>query len=140
MNPKELKAAGMKVTLPRIKILDIMENAEDPHLTADDVYRQLLENGENIGLATVYRVLMQLSEAGLVHRNYFEGGNMVFELNRGDSHHDHMICLKSGRVVEFYDEQLEQLQLEIAKKHGFKLTDHTMILYGEFIGDPEKNS
>lgn len=135
MNSKELQQAGMKVTLPRVRILEIMEQAEDPHLSADDIYRLLMLKGENIGLATIYRVLVQLHDAGLVIRNNFEGGHTVFELNRDDSHHDHMICLKSGRVVEFYDEIIEQRQKEIAEKHGFKLTDHTLVLYGEFVED-----
>lgn len=139
MNSKELQQAGMKVTLPRVRILEIMEQAEDPHLSADDIYRQLLKRGENIGLATIYRVLMQLHDAGLVIRNNFEGGHTVFELNRDDSHHDHMICLKSGRVLEFYDEVIEKRQMEIAKKYGFEMSDHTMVLYGEFIDESIKD-
>jgi len=126
-----LKKAGLKVTLPRMKILEFLENAEKRHQTAEDIYRALLDANEDIGLATVYRVLTQFEAAGLVTRHHFEEGQAVFELNDG-SHHDHMVCSKTGKVVEFYDEIIEERQKEIAKQHGFKISDHTMILYGEF--------
>ena len=135
MESQDLKKAGLKVTLPRMKILELLETSEEHHLTAEDIYRMLLESGEEIGLATVYRVLTQFEAAGLVRRHHFEGGHAVFELNRGE-HHDHMVCSRTGKVVEFYDEIIEQRQREIAKQHGFEITDHSLILYGEFT-DPE---
>ncbi len=131
MDSKDIKQAGLKVTLPRMKVLEILEVSEQRHFTAEQVYRELLNAGEEIGLATVYRVLTQFESAGLVNRNHFEGGQAVFELDRGD-HHDHMVSVKSGKVVEFYDEIIEQRQKEIAAEHGFRITDHTMILYGVF--------
>ncbi|HHJ19543.1 MAG TPA: ferric iron uptake transcriptional regulator [Gammaproteobacteria bacterium] len=131
MNSQDLKKVGLKVTLPRMKILEILENSESHHHTAEDVYKALLESGEEIGLATVYRVLTQFEAAGLVERHHFEGGHAVFELDRG-GHHDHMVCVRTGQVVEFMDEVIEQRQKEIAAAHGFKITDHTLILYGEF--------
>ncbi|MBL4762818.1 MAG: ferric iron uptake transcriptional regulator [Gammaproteobacteria bacterium] len=131
MQSGNLKKAGLKVTLPRMKILEFLENAEKRHQTAEDIYRALLDANEDIGLATVYRVLTQFEAAGLVTRHHFEEGQAVFELNDG-SHHDHMVCSKTGKVVEFYDEIIEERQKEIAKQHGFKISDHTMILYGEF--------
>ena len=127
----DLKKAGLKVTLPRMKILELLEKAEKRHQTAEDIYRALLDANEDIGLATVYRVLTQFEAADLVTRHHFEEGQAVFELNDG-SHHDHMVCSKTGKVVEFYDEVIEERQKEIAKKHGFTISDHTMILYGEF--------
>ncbi len=131
MNSNDLKNVGLKVTLPRMRILEILERSEGEHYTAEDVYRLLLDAGEEIGLATVYRVLTQFEAAGLVNRHHFEGGHAVFELNRG-SHHDHMVSLKSGKVVEFVDDIIEERQQQIAKEHGFKITGHTLILYGEF--------
>lgn len=131
MQSGNLKKAGLKVTLPRMKILEFLENAKKRHQTAEDIYRALLDANEDIGLATVYRVLTQFEAAGLVTRHHFEEGQAVFELNDG-SHHDHMVCSKTGKVVEFYDEIIEQRQKEIAKEYGFKISDHTMILYGEF--------
>ena len=127
----ELRKAGLKVTLPRVKILNILENAEndgDHHLSAEDVYRKLLESGDDVGLATVYRVLTQFESAGLVLRHNFEGGHAVFEL-AGDEHHDHMVCTQTGHVMEFYDETIEHRQREIAEQHGYDLVDHSMILY-----------
>lgn len=135
MESQDLKKVGLKVTLPRMKILELLEVSEEHHLTAEDIYRMLLESGEEIGLATVYRVLTQFEAAGLVRRHHFEGGQGVFELDRGE-HHDHMVCSRTGKVVEFYDEIIEQRQREIAKQHGFEITDHSLILYGEFT-DPE---
>ncbi len=131
MNTQDIKKAGLKVTLPRMKILEILERSEEHHHTAEDVYKALLEAGEEIGLATVYRVLTQFEAAGLVTRHHFEGGQAVFELNRG-THHDHMVSVRSGRVVEFYDEVIEKRQQEIAARHGFHITDHTLVLYGYF--------
>lgn len=134
MDSQDIKKAGLKVTLPRLKVLEILESSAKRHHTAEDVYRELLDTGEDIGLATVYRVLTQFESAGLVSRNHFEGGQASFELDDGE-HHDHMVSVKSGKVVEFYDEVIEQRQKEIAKEHGFTITDHTMILYGTFEDD-----
>lgn len=125
---QELKKAGLKVTLPRLKLLEILENSQSQHLSAEDIYKALLETGEDIGLATVYRVLTQFEAAGLVTRHNFEGGHSVFELDEG-KHHDHMVCVETGRVVEFVNEEIERLQREIAKKHNFKLIDHNLVLY-----------
>jgi len=124
-----LKKAGLKVTLPRVKILEILENAKDHHLSAEDVYRVLLESNEDIGLATVYRVLTQFEEAGLVIRHNFEGGHSVFELDHG-RHHDHLVCVKCGRVEEFVDPVIEERQQDIAKKAGYSITDHSLNIYG----------
>jgi len=124
-----LRQAGLKVTLPRVKILQILEGSEKRHVSADEVYRMLLENSEDIGLATVYRVLTQFESAGLVCRHHFEGGQAVFELNRG-SHHDHLLCLRCGRVVEFVDEVIESHQRAIAEKYGFAIEDHALLIYG----------
>ena len=126
---QELKRAGLKVTLPRMKILEILETAEPSHLTAEDIYRRLLESGEEIGLATVYRVLTQFEAADLVHRHHFEGGQAVFELDRGH-HHDHIVCVECGHVEEFYDEMIEARQKAVAAKAGFDISDHSLILYG----------
>ncbi len=134
---QDLKKVGLKVTLPRLKILELLEVSDEHHLTAEHIYRKLLEAGEEIGLATVYRVLTQFEAAGLVNRHHFEGGQAIFELNRG-SHHDHMVCCRTGKVVEFYDEIIEERQRKIAKEHGFNIKDHSLILYGEFIdSEPE---
>ncbi len=132
MTSQDLKKVGLKVTLPRMKIFELLEKSEGSHLTAEDIYRMLLESGQDIGLATVYRVLTQFESAGLVHRHHFEGGQAVFELDRGD-HHDHMVCSRTGKVVEFYDEIIEERQKQIASEHGFEITDHSLVLYGEFI-------
>jgi Fur family ferric uptake transcriptional regulator len=134
MESSDIKNAGLKLTLPRMKILELLENSIDRHLKAEDVYRMLLDSGEEIALATVYRVLTQFEAAGLVTRHHFEGGHAVFELNDGE-HHDHLVDISSGRVAEFYDEVIEQRQKEIAKKHNFTITEHTMILYGQFDDD-----
>ena len=131
MEKSDLKNVGLKVTLPRVKILQLLEESELRHMKAEDVFKKLLEMGEDIGLATVYRVLTQFEAAGLVTRHHFEGGHAIFELNDGD-HHDHLVDMKTGKVVEFYDEIIEERQKEIAKKYGFKILEHTMVLYGEF--------
>jgi Fur family ferric uptake transcriptional regulator len=126
---KELKDAGLKITLPRIKILEILESSKVHHLSAEDVYKNLLQNDEEIGLATVYRVLTQFEGAGLVIRHHFEGGHSVFELSSED-HHDHLVCVKCGQVEEFHDEEIERRQRNIAAERGFELTDHNLNLYG----------
>lgn len=125
---QELKKAGLKVTLPRLKILEILESEKQRHLSAEDIYKELVETGEDIGLATVYRVLTQFETAGLVNRHNFEGGHSVFEMDEG-VHHDHMVCVETGDVVEFMNEDIERLQREIAKQHGYELIDHSLVLY-----------
>ena len=132
---QELRKAGLKITLPRLKILEILENAENRHLSAEDIYKDLLDSGEEIGLATVYRVLTQFEGAGLVNRHNFEGGHSVFELDDGE-HHDHMVCVDSGDVIEFTSDEIERLQHEIADEHGFELIDHSLVLYVR----PQENS
>ncbi|MEN8261622.1 MAG: ferric iron uptake transcriptional regulator [Pseudomonadota bacterium] len=131
METQDIRNAGLKVTLPRVKILEMLERRQvsDRHLTAENVYKNLLEQGEEIGLATVYRVLTQFEAAGLVKRLHFEGGNSVFELNRGQ-HHDHILCVKCGKVDEFTDETIEARQQEIAEKLGYEMTEHCLYLYG----------
>jgi Fur family ferric uptake transcriptional regulator len=124
----ELRKAGLKVTLPRLKILQIFEGSNLRHLSAEDIYKELLDTGEDIGLATVYRVLTQFEGAGLVTRHNFEGGHSVFELDDGD-HHDHMVCVESGEVIEFFNEEIERLQRQMAEKHGYELLDHNLVLY-----------
>ncbi|MEJ6591301.1 MAG: ferric iron uptake transcriptional regulator [SAR86 cluster bacterium] len=126
---QDLKDAGLKITLPRIKILQILESSKVHHLSAEDVYKHLLQNDEEIGLATVYRVLTQFESAGLVIRHHFEGGHSVFELSTND-HHDHLVCVKCGLVEEFHDEEIERRQENIALERGFELTDHNLNLYG----------
>jgi len=126
----DLRSVGLKVTLPRVKILEILEKQTDQrHLSAEQVYKILLSENEEIGLATVYRVLTQFEVAGLVSRHHFEGGNSVFELNKG-VHHDHIVCMKCGRVDEFTDSVIEKRQDDIAEKLGYELTDHSLYLYG----------
>ena len=125
----ELRKVGLKVTLPRLKILEIFEQAENRHLSAEDIYKDLLQSDEDIGLATVYRVLTQFETAGLVTRHHFEGGHSVFELNEG-SHHDHILCVKCGKVDEFVDETIEQRQKDIASRLGYEMTDHCLYMYG----------
>ena len=129
METSELRKAGLKVTLPRVKILDILEQSDSRHQSAEDVYRALLDTGEDIGLATVYRVLTQFEAAGLVKRHHFEGGHSVFELNEG-THHDHILCVKCGRVDEFVDETIEARQQDIAAGLGYEMTDHCLYMYG----------
>lgn len=133
----ELKRAGLKVTLPRLKILQILETrpAEQQHMSAEDVYDALRDAGEDVGLATVYRVLTQFETAGLVERHNFEGGHSVFELIRGE-HHDHMVCVESGRVIEFCDAEIERRQREIAAGHGFEIVGHSLVLYVRSTGKP----
>ena len=129
MEDMQIKQAGLKVTLPRVKILGVLETSDKRHLSAEDVYKALLQKGEEIGLATVYRVLTQFEGAGLVCRHHFEGGQSVFELNRG-SHHDHLVCVKCGKVVEFFEESIEERQQAIAREKGFTLEDHSLVIYG----------
>lgn len=124
----ELRKAGLKITLPRVKILQILETSEQRHLSAEEVYKELLEAGDDVGLATVYRVLTQFEAAGLVERHNFDGGHSVFELDRGE-HHDHMVCVETGKVIEFHNEQIEELQRQIAEEHGYDLTEHSLVLY-----------
>lgn len=124
----ELKKAGLKATLPRLRILEILERSGDRHLSAEDVYRALLDAGEDVGLATIYRVLTQFETAGIVERHNFDGSHAVFEIARGP-HHDHMVCLDSGEVVEFFDEEIEKRQREIVAAHGYELADHSLVLY-----------
>ena len=125
---KELRDAGLKVTLPRLRILEILEDIETRHLSAEDIYKELLNSGEDIGLATVYRVLTQFENAGLVMRHNFESGHSVFELDEG-KHHDHMVCVQSGDVIEFVSEDIERLQREVAESRGYELIDHSLVLY-----------
>ena len=127
---EELKRAGLKITLPRVKILTILQNPENQHISAEDVYKILLEQQEEIGLATVYRVLNQFDDAGIVTRHHFEGGKSVFELSH-KKHHDHLVCLKCGKVVEFEDDVIELRQLDIAKENNIRSTNHSLYLYGE---------
>lgn len=134
---QQIKKAGLKVTGPRMKILEIMERETTDnhvHLSAEDVYKILLANNEDIGLATVYRVLTQFEQAGILKRHNFEGNHSVFEINNGD-HHNHLICVKTGKVVEFYDEVIAKRQQEIAEELNFTLEDHSLVLYGVYRGD-----
>lgn len=128
-NNDELKKVGLKVTLPRLKILQILENSKEHHLSAEDIYRVLLDSGEDIGLATVYRVLTQFEEADLITRHHFEGDQSVFEINHGE-HHDHLVCVKCGKVEEFFDQVIENRQQEIAEQAGYSITDHSLNMYG----------
>ena len=125
---RDLRKAGLKVTLPRVKILNILEASQQRHLSAEDVFRALMDSGDDIGLATVYRVLTQFEAAGLVTRHNFEGGHSVFEVDQGQ-HHDHMVCIETGDVIEFVSDEIERLQMEIAERHGYELTDHSLVLY-----------
>ncbi len=125
---QQLKKVGLKTTLPRVKILAILEDSDERHLSAEDVYKLLLVAGEDVGLATVYRVLTQFESAGLVSRHNFEDGHAVFELT-SEHHHDHMICLDTNEVIEFVDKEIEELQRKVAEKHGYELIDHNLVLY-----------
>lgn len=126
--PSDLKSSGLKATLPRLKILEIFQNSKIRHLTAEDVYKVLLSENMDIGLATVYRVLMQFEQAGLLHRNHFESGKAIFELNEGE-HHDHLVCVDCGRVEEFCDTEIEQRQQRIARERGFEISEHSLSIY-----------
>ena len=138
---KDLKDMGLKATLPRLRILDLFENTEVRHLTAEDVYRLMMKEGMDIGLATIYRVLTQFEQAGLLVRHHFESGKAVYELNQG-GHHDHLVCLQCGRVEEFFDEEIEKRQKKIAKERGFEIHDHSLHLYVDCVktGCPHKVS
>lgn len=128
MEGNNLRDAGLKVTQPRMRILELLEDRRHKHVTADDLYRTLLESGEDIGLATVYRVLGQFEAAGLVVKHNFEGGQAFYELDSGE-HHDHMVCVETGKVTEFVSEEIETLQREIAARHGYDIEDHSLVLY-----------
>jgi len=128
LESQQLKKAGLKVTLPRVKILQILESSEERHLSAEDVYKMLLESGDDVGLATVYRVLTQFEAAGLISRHNFEGGHSVFEMDDGE-HHDHMVNVDDGTVIEFMNDEIERLQHTIAEEHGFEIVDHSLVLY-----------
>jgi len=129
MDSAELKKAGLKATLPRLRILSVLEQRADEHLSAEDVYKALIDAGEDVGLATVYRVLTQFEGAGLVIRHNFEGGRSVFELDSGQ-HHDHLVCLSCGAVVEFVDATIEKRQQDIANEHNFRIMEHSLVIYG----------
>lgn len=129
LDSQQIKDAGLKVTGPRVKILAVLEHSGRRHLSAEDVYKALLENEDDVGLATVYRVLTQFEGAGLVTRHHFEGGQSVFELNRG-GHHDHLVCVRCGTVVEFFEAAIEVRQEAIALEHGFTIEDHSLVIYG----------
>ena len=128
MDTQELKRAGLKATLPRIRILEILERNAARHMSAEDVYKALLEEGEDVGLATIYRVLTQFETAGLVMRHHFDSGSSMFEL-AGSAHHDHMVCVETGKVIEFVDEEIERRQREIVADHGYELDAHSLVLY-----------
>lgn len=138
MESVDIKKAGLKVTLPRVKILEILEQRCDEHLTAEDIYRSLLDADEDIGLATVYRVLTQFEGVGLVRKHNFEGGQSVYELDR-DGHHDHILCLDCGKIFEFVDEEIERRQHSIAEDKGFKLEEHSLTLYARCSRCPNKD-
>lgn len=125
---QELKKAGLKVTLPRVKILQILENVVDRHMTAEDIYQALRDAEEDVGIATVYRVLAQFEAAGLIERHNFDNGPAVYELDRGE-HHDHMVCTETGKVIEFHDADIEKIQERIAKQNGYDLVGHSLVLY-----------
>ena len=128
MDNQDLRKAGLKVTLPRMKILQQLESSGERHLSAEDIYKALMDTGEDVGLATVYRVLTQFEQAGIVLRHNFEGGSAAFEL-ADEEHHDHMVCMETGEVVEFMDEEIENRQHMIAEKHGYEIVDHSLVLY-----------
>lgn len=133
--PDELKNAGLKATLPRLKVLSLFENSKERHLSAEDVYKILLNTGEDVGLATVYRVLTQFEQAGLLVRHHFESGKAVFELNQG-GHHDHIVCLQCGRVEEFCDDEIEARQQKVANERGFSIHDHSLHIYADCTKQP----
>ena len=128
MSTGNLRKAGLKVTVPRKRILELLDEAGNKHVTADDIYRVLMKAGEDVGLATVYRVLNQFEAAGLVVKHNFEGGQAYYELDSGD-HHDHMVCVETGKVIEFSNTEIERLQAEIAAEHGYDIEDHSLVIY-----------
>jgi Fur family ferric uptake transcriptional regulator len=128
VNDGNLRKAGLKVTQPRKRILELLDEAGNKHVTADDIYRVLIQAGEDIGLATVYRVLNQFETAGLVVKHNFEGGQAYYELDSGD-HHDHMVCVETGKVIEFSNAEIERLQADIAAEHGYEIEDHSLVIY-----------
>ena len=128
MESQDLRNAGLKVTHPRMRILALLEQLKPRHMTAEDIYRHLLDQGDEIGLATVYRVLTQFEAAGLVLKHNFEGGHAVYELDRGE-HHDHMVDVETGKVIEFHSDEIEELQRRIAEAHGYTIEDHSLVLY-----------
>ena len=130
-----LKKTGLKATLPRLKIMDIFEHSEQKHLSAEDIYKLMIGSNEEIGLATIYRVLTQFEQVGLLIRHHFEGGKAVYELNE-KSHHDHIVCLQCGHVTEFVNEEIEKLQTKVAEEHGFKIIEHSLIIYADSIKKP----
>lgn len=136
MPGSDIKRAGLKVTLPRLKVLEVLESAEPHHLSAEDVYKSLIDSDDSVGLATVYRVLTQFETAGIVSRHNFDDGHSVYEL-AGDDHHDHMVDMDTGQVIEFVNERIEALQREIAQEHGFDLIDHELVLYVRKQGQSE---
>ncbi len=140
MESQDLRNVGLKVTLPRLKILEILENNAMRHMSAEDVYKLLIKEDADIGLATIYRVLTQFEQAGLVKRHHFEGGHAVFELERGE-HHDHMVDIESGKVVEFVSPEIEKLQHDIADEHGYEIVGHSLVIYvkASNTGKPRKS-
>ena len=130
-----LKKTGLKATLPRLKIMDIFEHSKQKHLSAEDVYKLMIGSNDEIGLATIYRVLTQFEQVGLLIRHHFEGGKAVYELNE-KSHHDHIVCLQCGHVTEFVNEEIEKLQTKVAEEHGFKIIEHSLIIYADSIKKP----
>jgi Fur family ferric uptake transcriptional regulator len=136
--PDHLKNAGLKTTLPRLKVLSLFESGRERHMSAEDVYRLLLSSGDDVGLNTVYRVLTQFEQAGLLVRHYFEGGKSVFELNQG-THHDHIVCMECGHVEEFYDAGIEARQEQIATERGFSIRDHSLYIYADCTRNPCQN-
>ena len=130
-----LKKTGLKATLPRLKIMDIFEHSKQKHLSAEDIYKLMIGSNEEIGLATIYRVLTQCEQVGLIIRHHFEGGKAVYELNE-KSHHDHIVCLQCGHVTEFVNEEIENLQTKVAEEHGFKIIEHSLIIYADSIKKP----
>jgi Fur family ferric uptake transcriptional regulator len=130
-----LKKTGLKATLPRLKIMDIFEHSKQKHLSAEDIYKLMISSNEEIGLATIYRVLTQFEQVGLLIRHHFEGGKAVYELNE-KSHHDHIVCLQCGHVTEFVNDEIEKLQTKVAEEHGFKIIEHSLIIYADSIKKP----
>ena len=139
MHKQDLKKAGLKVTIPRMRILEIMERSKERHMTAEEIYRKLLDEQEEIGLATVYRVLTQFEAAGIILRHHFsDKGSACYELDQG-GHHDHMVCTQCGEITEFLDETIERLQREIADRHGYSIRDHSLVMYVDCLDEDCKN-